>query len=261
MAKSYFAILGISPRATADEIRSAYRRLAKEFHPDHYTGSSERFRDIQEAYSVLGNNRRRRDYQQNIRKVSPKKPLRPTTYPEPEPLIPEVGPVDIGEVSPVRSFQAVTPSFDEIFDWLWSNYSDLAQPKSARVQNLTLEVTLTPEQARRGGNARIMVPAQAVCPTCRGHGGLGFYECTRCAGEGFRFISAGSYKRPCCDDPLGSIRNPQRSYYRIISTNRQSFGLRTISKDLSNNERPIDLCFEAFSKIDQAEDNSNCSPP
>ena len=184
MAKSYFAILGISPRATADEIRSAYRRLAKEFHPDHYTGSSERFRDIQEAYSVLGNNRRRRDYQQNIRKVSPKKPLRPTTYPEPEPLIPEVGPVDIGEVSPVRSFQAVTPSFDEIFDWLWSNYSDLAQPKSARVQNLTLEVTLTPEQARRGGNARIMVPAQAVCPTCRGHGGLGFYECTRCAGEG-----------------------------------------------------------------------------
>jgi len=34
MAKSYFAILGISPHATVDEIRSAYRRLAKEFHPD-----------------------------------------------------------------------------------------------------------------------------------------------------------------------------------------------------------------------------------
>jgi DnaJ-class molecular chaperone len=38
MAKSYFAILGISQNATVDEIRSAYRRLAKEFHPDHYTG-------------------------------------------------------------------------------------------------------------------------------------------------------------------------------------------------------------------------------
>ena len=47
-----------------------------------------------------------------------------------------------------------------------------------------MEVTLTPEQARRGGNARIMVPAQAVCPTCRGQGGVGFYECGRCAGEG-----------------------------------------------------------------------------
>ncbi len=184
MAKSYFAILGISSGATADVIRSAYRRLAKEFHPDNYTGGSERFQDIQEAYSVLGNSRRRREYEQNIRKVSPKTPLRRGYYPEPEPLIPEQSPVDLGEVSPVRSFQSFTPSFDEIFDWLWNNFSSLEQPKSGRVKHLTLEVTLTSEQARRGGNARIMVPAQAVCPTCRGHGGVGFYECRRCAGEG-----------------------------------------------------------------------------
>jgi DnaJ-class molecular chaperone len=184
MAKSYFAILEISPNATVDEIRSAYRRLAKEFHPDHYAGGSARFQDIQEAYSVLGNRRRRREYEQSIRKVPIKTTLRPSPYPEPEPLIPEESPVDLGEVSPVRSFQSFTPSFDEIFDWLWSNFSDLTQPKSARVQNLSLEVTLTPEQARRGGNARIMVPAQATCPTCRGHGGVGFYECARCAGEG-----------------------------------------------------------------------------
>jgi molecular chaperone DnaJ len=136
MAKSYFAILGISPNATVDEIRSAYWRLAKEFHPDHYTGSSERFKDIQEAYSVLGNRRRRREYEQSIRKVPIRTPLRPTTYTEPEPLIPKDSPVDLDEVSPVRSFQSFTPSFDEIFDWLWSNFSDLTQPKSARVQNL-----------------------------------------------------------------------------------------------------------------------------
>jgi DnaJ-class molecular chaperone len=184
MAKSYFAVLGISPKATGDEIRSAYRRLVKEFHPDHYTGSSERFRDIQEAYSVLGNRRRRREYEQSIRKVPIKTPLRPSSYPEPEPLIPEERPADLGEVSPVRSFQSFTPSFDEVFDWLWRNFSDLAAPKSGRVENLTLEVILTAEQARQGGNAKIMVPAQAVCPTCRGHGGLGFYECMRCAGEG-----------------------------------------------------------------------------
>ena len=184
MAKSYFAILGISPNATVDEIRSAYRQLAKEFHPDHYAGGSARFQDIQEAYTVLGNRRRRREYEQSIRKVSKKTTLRPSRYPEPEPLIPEQSPVDLGEVSPVRSFQSFTPSFDEIFDWLWSNFPDLTQPKFARVQNLSLEVTLAPEQARRGGNARIMVPAQAACPTCRGHGGVGFYECARCAGEG-----------------------------------------------------------------------------
>ena len=121
---------------------------------------------------------------QRLKRQPPKTPLRTGIYPGAEPLIPEQGPVDMGEVSSVRSFQSFTPSFDEIFDWLWSNFSDLAQPKSGRVENLTLEVTLTAEQARRGGNARIMVPAQADCPTCRGHGGVGFYECTRCAGEG-----------------------------------------------------------------------------
>jgi DnaJ-class molecular chaperone len=184
MAKSYFAILGISPDADVDEIRSAYRRLAKAYHPDYYTGSSSKFRDIQEAYSVLGNSHRRREYEQNIKKAMPAAVVRPAGYPEPEPLIPGDGPVDIGEVSPVRSFQSLTPSFNEIFDWLWRNFSDVAQPKSARVENLTLEVTLTPDQARRGGTARIMVPAQAFCPTCHGHGGVGLYECARCAGEG-----------------------------------------------------------------------------
>lgn len=184
MAKSYFAILGISPTATADEIRSAYRRLVKEFHPDYYAGGSETFRDIQEAYYVLGNTRRRREYERKISKVSLRRTLGSTRYPEPEPLIPEERPIDMGKISPVRSFQSFTPSFDEIFDWLWNNFSSLEQPKSGRVKNLTLEVPLSPEQARRGGNARIMVPAQAFCPTCRGHGGVGFYECTRCAGEG-----------------------------------------------------------------------------
>ena len=110
MAKSYFAILGISPTATADEIRSAYRRLVKEFHPDYYAGGSETFRDIQEAYSVLGNTRRRREYEQKHQKsVAKKAPLRRPSYPEPEPLIPEERPIDIGEISPVRSFQSFTP--------------------------------------------------------------------------------------------------------------------------------------------------------
>jgi len=184
MAKSYFAILGITSQATADEIRSAYRRLAKEFHPDHYAGDSETFREIQEAYSVLGDDRRRNEYERKILKAAPRAAGGPMRYPGPEPLIPEDTPYDMGTISPVRSFQSFTPSLDEVFDWLWKNYSSVAQPKSHRVQNLTLEVTLTPEQARRGGSARIMVPARAVCPTCGGYGGIGFYECVRCAGEG-----------------------------------------------------------------------------
>jgi DnaJ-class molecular chaperone len=99
-------------------------------------------------------------------------------------LIPEAEQSDWEEISPVRSFHTFSPSFDEIFDWLWDNFSSMGRPKSGKIQNLTLEVTLTRDQARRGGNAKVMVPARAVCPTCRGYGGVGFYECPRCAGEG-----------------------------------------------------------------------------
>jgi DnaJ-class molecular chaperone len=47
-----------------------------------------------------------------------------------------------------------------------------------------LEVTLTREQARRGGSATVMVPFRVACPACRGAGGVGFYRCRRCGGEG-----------------------------------------------------------------------------
>ena len=46
MSKSYFAILGISSGASSDELRAAYRRLVKEFHPDHFEGGSGPFREI-----------------------------------------------------------------------------------------------------------------------------------------------------------------------------------------------------------------------
>ena len=187
MAKNYYAILGLTFHATEDEIRDAYRRLAKEFHPDHYRGDSQTFLDIQEAYSTLSVPSRRRAYDVSITRRPVRSYRAPRPYglaPEPEPLIPEGRPVDIGDVSLVRSFQTFTPSFDEIFDRLWSNFSNLDQPKSKSVENLTLDVTITPEQARRGGQARILVPAQAHCPSCRGHGGVGLYECARCAGEG-----------------------------------------------------------------------------
>jgi DnaJ-class molecular chaperone len=184
MAKSYYAILGISKRASADEIRSAYRRLAKEFHPDHYAGSNDIFREVQEAYSILGNTGRKKEYDWQTQERHESVPIRHAQKPEPEPLIPDEKPVDMGSISPARSFQTFTPSYDEIFNWLWKNFSNLSRPKSGRVRNLTLEVTLTPEQARQGGTARVMVPAQAICPTCRGYGSIGLYECMRCAGEG-----------------------------------------------------------------------------
>ncbi|MGB5620391.1 MAG: DnaJ domain-containing protein [Desulfobacterales bacterium] len=184
MARSYFAILEVPSGATPEEVRSAYRRLAKEFHPDRFEGGSEPFRQIQEAYAVLGDPVRRRAYEKSLADILVKRTTGPTPYSKPEPLIPEEKAVNIGEISPVRSFRTVSPSFGEIFDWLWDNFSSIDRPKSGRVRHLTLEVPLTREQAIRGGNAKVKVPIRAACPTCRGYGSVGYDECYRCAGQG-----------------------------------------------------------------------------
>jgi len=184
MAKSYYAIFGISSGARADEIKAAYRRLTKEFHPDNYSGRSDIFQQIQEAYSVLSEHQARRQYDQNLIYARTRTPFRHKFSAEPAPDLPEKQPTDLDDISLARSFQTFTPSFNEIFDWLWNNFSTFSYPKSGAVQNLTIEVPLSHEQALAGGNVRVMVPVRAICRTCRGYGHVGPYECAHCAGEG-----------------------------------------------------------------------------
>ena len=66
MAKNYYVILGISSGASDDDIKAAYRRLAKAYHPDHYSGNLRTFLDVQEAYSVLSDAHKRRDYDRRV---------------------------------------------------------------------------------------------------------------------------------------------------------------------------------------------------
>jgi molecular chaperone DnaJ len=163
MAKSYFAILEVSSNATSDEVHAAYRRLAKAYHPDFYQGGSEPFQQIQEAYSVLGNPAKRRAYENRLANVRVKKAPVVRSRPEPEPLIPDRGPIDIGAISPVRSFETFSPSFDEIFDWLWSNfYPSVAKAGGCQSQGakgeavaLYCDPLATPDLASSGFPGRV----------------------------------------------------------------------------------------------------------
>lgn len=63
--KDYYRILGVPENAAEEDIKSAYRRLAKEYHPDAHPGDEkceEMFREINEAYDVLGDSRKRKAY-------------------------------------------------------------------------------------------------------------------------------------------------------------------------------------------------------
>ena len=83
-----------------------------------------------------------------------------------------------------RSFETFTPSLDEIFERLWSNFDLLTRPKAERLESLNVEVPLSPQQAFAGGEVRILVPARLVCQACGGQGSVGPYECSHCEGHG-----------------------------------------------------------------------------
>ncbi|MFO7962928.1 MAG: DnaJ domain-containing protein [Desulfobacterales bacterium] len=184
MGKSYYAVLGVKTDATTDEIRSAYRRLAKKFHPDYCSEGSENFHEIHEAYSVLADMHRRRDYDNrvmNSRRINVRQRCRPRGFsrPEPEPLIPESAPESVEAISPAGFFETFAFFFDSIFDLNRRN-----RFASERIQNLTIEVPLSSEQAAVGGSARIAVPVETACRMCGGYGEIGLFECSLCAGSG-----------------------------------------------------------------------------
>lgn len=80
--KDYYKILNISSSATSDEVKKAFRKLALKYHPDKTngsTGSSERFSEIQEAYAVLSNSRKRSEYHYSrYRETARSKPMAET---------------------------------------------------------------------------------------------------------------------------------------------------------------------------------------
>src|SRR5688500_13746554 len=68
--KDYYKALGISSTASDKEIKAAYRKLSKQYHPDANKGSEERFKDISAAYDVLGDPAKRKEYDE-VRRMGP----------------------------------------------------------------------------------------------------------------------------------------------------------------------------------------------
>lgn len=191
MPKNYYLILGIPSSSSQEDIKAAYRRMVKEFHPDRYGQKHSPFLTIQEAYSVLGDPVQRRTYDKNLqekqrtqpnqRYVEPTKSYRRSTV---EPLIPEQESPRRVNTSLARSFFSPMHSLESLFDPLFSAINEGIGHRDETKKELTVTIALTPEQASSGGHLRLQVPVLLRCAECNGQGSIGPYECWRCSGAG-----------------------------------------------------------------------------
>ncbi|MBD3420321.1 MAG: DnaJ domain-containing protein [Chitinivibrionales bacterium] len=186
MAKNYYIILGLSQDASEEDIRCAYRRLAKEYHPDHYGEDHHPFLQIQEAYSILSDPGRRRRYDESlhskqrpspppIRDITPK--MRRSKHVEP--LHPHRDAPQ--EVYLSKSHNRRLPSSDRIFERLMNAFRDI---DTAQHRRPVIDIPLSPGEASTGGRARMYVPASIACTACMRSGSAGFWKCRRCGGAG-----------------------------------------------------------------------------
>ena len=186
---NYYLILGIDFSASRAEIKEAYRKMVQKYHPDHFGEDASPFLKVQEAYQVLSDPARRREYDHTLGKLAaPSPPVKnkmTNIYAgEPEPLIPQKKTTQPDPISLSRSFETYSPSFTEIFDRFFNHMGDRRRQKSGRIANLKVEVTISSEQALSGGSVQLLLPVQIHCPLCHGSGHVGFWACNRCHSHG-----------------------------------------------------------------------------
>ncbi|MEW6337299.1 MAG: DnaJ C-terminal domain-containing protein [Acidobacteriota bacterium] len=171
-----YEVLGVSRGASAEEIKKAYRRLARKHHPDVNPGSREaeqRFKEIQEAYAVLSDQEKRRQYDQ-------------------------FGTIDEAELA-ARAARArarhagrsrqVRVDFDpfggDLGDLFGRMFGDAAQGfQAAQPAAVETSVELEFAQSVRGATVVVPVRRQVECGQCRGTGRRGERPCPRCGGSG-----------------------------------------------------------------------------
>ena len=193
MARDYYKALGVDRKASADDIKKAYRKLARQYHPDRNPDdpkAEERFKEISEAYDVLSDPDKRKKYDRGG------------------------SPFGAGGAGPVRrrrrgAARTPAPSRDILSDLFgqatggrFGGGAPRTKPAEEKGRDLETEVSISFAQAVSGAQLPVAVTSFTACPTCRGTGaepGTQPKVCPVCQGRGVESQGQGlfSITRPC----------------------------------------------------------------
>jgi molecular chaperone DnaJ len=170
--KDYYAILGVDKKASKEEIKKAFHKLAHKFHPDKNQGDSEKFKEVSEAYAILGDEKKRAEYDSYGRTFGGGGGAG---------FNPQDAGFDFSQFS--DAFQGgFSFDFSDIFGDMFSG----AQ-RSRRGRDISIDLEITFKESVFGTKRKVLLAKTSQCETCKGSGaepGTSLETCKVCNGAG-----------------------------------------------------------------------------
>jgi len=193
--KDYYKLLGVKPDAEQDAIRKAYRRMAKKHHPDRHGGSKaaeEKFKPIADAWSVLGDSEKRKEYDALRSARARGGPGGGFSF------------EDMFQQGDFAGGGAQQGGFGDMFSRFFGGGERSRAPHAPRQRggDLISTITVPFEKAVNGGDIHVTVPREKSCGSCSGSGatkGSSVDICPQCGGAGQVQAGQGAFSvaRPC----------------------------------------------------------------
>jgi molecular chaperone DnaJ len=192
--KDYYRILGVPEKAEVAEIKRAYRKLAKKYHPDANPNdptAAERFKEVSEAHGVLTDPEKRKQYDL-MRKYGAFSGVRRERRPGPDAGAGRTGAQDFDFTRGFEGLGGLGDLFSSIF----------GRRRGEEAAAVEVSVAVPLKVAALGGQVAISIPVSEACPMCGGSGaapGAKVTTCPECNGKGEVVFGQGAFavRRPC----------------------------------------------------------------
>lgn len=183
--KNYYSILGVTPDSSDAEIKSAYRKLARKYHPDVNPYGTARFKDITEAYETLSDAKKRIQYDtvNGFFKSSPKQEKQHTSSNKADSEYKKQASFQ-NHTEPKMSKEEFSKKINDIFEEFSKPKSKKEKTTPKRGEDLYEDIFINIKEAVNGAERIINVMHSTACPNCKGRKFINGSLCHLCKGTG-----------------------------------------------------------------------------